>query len=76
MAMLVRYEKTRDNETLVEYRFGTGGRLDRVLVLDKRTMEAELPDGRFDTAYTMAMSHILEEKERLGYYPVIGSSVS
>jgi len=73
MAILVDFEKVRENSLEVEYAFGMGEWMDRRLLIDKQSQQASPADGNRDKSFSVAYGKILQGRQRLGQWPTRGA---
>jgi hypothetical protein len=71
MAILVDYEKVREDETSVEYRFGHPT-MDQRLVIDKGTLEGNPVDGTSTPAYGAVLWKVIKTFRANGTWPPAG----
>ncbi|MDT3445208.1 MULTISPECIES: hypothetical protein [unclassified Pseudofrankia] len=72
MAILVDFQKTREDSARVEYRFGHP-ELDRLLVIEKSTREGTPADGTVDRTYAAALTKILRLQRERETWPTGGT---
>lgn len=72
MAILIDFQKTREDETRVEYRFGHP-EMDRALVIEKATSEGMPADGTADRAYAAVLTKILRIRRERETWPAGGT---
>ena len=72
MAILVDFQKTREDETRVEYRFGHP-EMDRLLVIEKSTQEGTPADGTADRTYAAVLTKILRVQREQMTWPASGT---
>jgi hypothetical protein len=72
MAILVHFQKTREDENQVEYRFGHP-EMDRVLVIEKASLEGSPVDETVDRTYAAAFTKILRLRRERETWPPGGT---
>lgn len=73
MAILIDFERVREDETTVEYRFGPPGNLNRTVVIRKDTQEATPTDGQVDGDIRRVMRKIWTYVQSRQTWPERGS---
>jgi hypothetical protein len=73
MAILVDFQKVREDNREVEYRFGLVTGMDRRLVIQKESQEGAPLDGARDPAFAGAYVKILRSYRSLGTWPERGA---
>lgn len=73
MAILLDFEKVREDDQEVEYAFGYPEKLDRRLVIEKESQEGRLMVGPEDQTFSRVYWKILKGLEKLGHWPSKGS---
>ncbi|QSB16805.1 hypothetical protein JQS43_11265 [Natronosporangium hydrolyticum] len=74
MAILLKFEKIREDGQEVEYAFGHAGEtMDRRIVVEKATQEAWPPDGKDDSILLRVYRKILQFYQSEGRWPSQGS---
>ncbi|MEV4754688.1 hypothetical protein AB0J86_06190 [Micromonospora sp. NPDC049559] len=69
MAMMVTARKVDEGPGEIRYAFGLETAFDRVLVIDKRSWEARVEDGRFDAAASAITAKIKKLWRAGGEFP-------
>jgi hypothetical protein len=72
MAILVDFQKTREDETRVEYRFGYP-EMDRLLVIEKSTRDGAPADETVDRTYVAVFTKILRMQRERETWPAGGT---
>jgi hypothetical protein len=72
MAILVDFQKTDEDEKRVEYRFGHL-EMDRLLVIEKSSLEGSPADGTVDHTYAAALTKILRLYRERQAWPAGGT---
>lgn len=67
--MMVTARRVNDQDDAVRYEFGFDGDFDRLLVIDKNTLQASVEDGNFNSPASAITAKIVRERRSTGEFP-------